>query len=390
MKEEGRVVIQHCPGGLFPHINSGFERKPFFPEAGKPLVLGCRAKAPAVVLAYSLAGVAQAAIEGKKTREDGSWAYFTFTIDLPCSPCLLEYSFSAGDAARTNVFTAESVLAETAPVSFSLKKSSPSTMTFVSHLCELATKNEPGLPLPKELDRLVRLHPDVRLWRDRNGVPVQAEFSAAVRGEALYGFGEKFDRVNQVGLSPLSYIVEQFANQREKTYLPIPFFFTDAGVGFFLYGTRKAQFFTEATGDGIIAIRILTDCPPDGALIEAELFTGSPPELIRRYTELTGAPALPPRWAFGPWMSSNGWSTQSEAEEQIAKMNELDIPATVMVLEAWSDEETFYIWNDAQYTPKTDGSAFRYEDFTFPADGKWPDPKGFCDLLERNNVKLVL
>ena len=61
-----------------------------------------------------------------------------------------------------------------------------------------------------------------------------------------------------------------------------------------------------------------------------------------------------------------------------------------MVLEAWSDEETFYIWNDARYTPRKDGGRIHYRDFTFPEDGKWPNPKAFCDTLKDNGVKLIL
>ena len=89
-------------------------------------------------------------------------------------------------------------------------------------------------------------------------------------------------------------------------------------------------------------------------------------------------------------MSSNGWNTQKEALEQLAKMHETAIPATVMVLEAWSDEETFYIWNDAEYTPRADGGAVHYEDFTFRTEGKWPDPGAFCRTLADENVKLIL
>ncbi|HWQ05990.1 MAG TPA: TIM-barrel domain-containing protein, partial [Feifaniaceae bacterium] len=132
-----------------------------------------------------------------------------------------------------------------------------------------------------------------------------------------------------------------------------------------------------------------TECGGE-TLFEAVLSVGSPAHALESYAAETGAPALPPVWAFGPWISSNGWNTQAEALEQVAAMNEHKIPATVMVLEAWSDEETFYIWNDAEYTPRADGSAFRYEDFTFPADGKWPNPKAFCETLAQNNLNLVL
>ena len=89
-------------------------------------------------------------------------------------------------------------------------------------------------------------------------------------------------------------------------------------------------------------------------------------------------------------MSSNGWNTQREALEQLRQMKETAIPATVMVLEAWSDEETFYIWNDAKYTPRKGAGPLRYEDFEFPADGKWPNPKAFCESLKRDGVKLIL
>ena len=392
-------AIQHYPGGLFPHIESGFERTPYFPEAGKPAALGCRVLNPAspVRLSYAFGGEAQPDREGLFAWDNKDWTYYAFSVTLPDTPCRLEYAFIAADGSRTETFSVESVSQASLMAQWRTDSGRSETSLFANLRDKAGQEQDSGADgdgSPVLFDgqghELSRLYPASRIWLDRHGKACQAELRLAVRGEALYGFGEKFDRVNQAGLSPLSYVVEQFANQQEKTYLPIPFFFTDSGAGFFLRGTWKARFFTEVLPDGWIDIRILTDCPPSGRLFSAELFTGTPPELLRKYTELTGAPALPPRWAFGPWMSSNGWNTQKEAAEQIERMNELDIPATVMVLEAWSDEETFYIWNDAQYTPKTDGGAFQYDDFTFPSDGKWPDPKGFTDLLGQNGVKLVL
>jgi alpha-glucosidase (family GH31 glycosyl hydrolase) len=62
----------------------------------------------------------------------------------------------------------------------------------------------------------------------------------------------------------------------------------------------------------------------------------------------------------------------------------------VLVIEAWSDESTFYLWNDAQYTPKPGSESFRYEDFTFPLEGKWPNPKAMIDRLHELGIKLLL
>jgi alpha-glucosidase (family GH31 glycosyl hydrolase) len=76
--------------------------------------------------------------------------------------------------------------------------------------------------------------------------------------------------------------------------------------------------------------------------------------------------------------------------EQVKQSQLHDIPATVLVIEAWADEKTFYIWNNARYSPKPADQPFQLADFTFPADGLWPDPKGMIDELHRQGIHLVL
>ena len=42
---------------------------------------------------------------------------------------------------------------------------------------------------------------------------------------------------------------------------------------------------------------------------------GSEPlTMVGQFTHLSGKPALPPKWAFGPWMSSNNWDSQKRSE----------------------------------------------------------------------------
>jgi len=76
--------------------------------------------------------------------------------------------------------------------------------------------------------------------------------------------------------------------------------------------------------------------------------------------------------------------------EQVHTTLEKDIPAGVVVIEAWSDETTFYIWNDAIYAPKPGSDAFTYKDFSFPRSGHWPDPKSMVDELHRLGMKVIL
>ncbi|GAH71580.1 unnamed protein product, partial [marine sediment metagenome] len=92
----------------------------------------------------------------------------------------------------------------------------------------------------------------------------------------------------------------------------------------------------------------------------------------------------------GPWMSGNEWNSQKRVMEEVKKSLKFGIPAAVLVIEAWSDETTFYIWNDAKYRPKPSDQPFTCSDFTFPPDGKWPDPKGMIDKLHSLGIRVLL
>lgn len=78
-------------------------------------------------------------------------------------------------------------------------------------------------------------------------------------------------------------------------------------------------------------------------------------------------------------MSSNNWDSQAEVLKQAELTAKYQIPSTVLVIEQWSDEATFYIFNDAQYTVKGGNLPFRYDEFQFPEWGRWPNPKGMVE-----------
>lgn len=52
-------------------------------------------------------------------------------------------------------------------------------------------------------------------------------------------------------------------------------------------------------------------------------------------------------------------------EDLLLKLKKYDFPASVVVLEAWSDEATFYIWSGAKYTPAPNRQTQKYEDYDF-------------------------
>ena len=78
---------------------------------------------------------------------------------------------------------------------------------------------------------------------------------------------------------------------------------------------------------------------------------------------------------FRLWASGNEWNTQAVVTERWTPTAN-DIPVGVVVIEAWSDEETIMMFRDAAYSAHPDGAPLR-ADFTFPPDGAWPDPEGW-------------
>lgn len=99
-------------------------------------------------------------------------------------------------------------------------------------------------------------------------------------------------------------------------------------------------------------------------------------------------PVTPPLWAFGPWLSANQWNSQKKMEKVLQKSLQQDLPATVAVIEAWSDEECFYIFNGAEYTVVDGKDPLHMSDFKFK--DPWPDPKGMVDEFHKNSMKVLL
>lgn len=196
----------------------------------------------------------------------------------------------------------------------------------------------------------------------------------------LYGLGERFASVNHQGKQWINKVEEQFCHQQQKTYFPIPFFFSPEGWGIYIATTRVIQFSFQ---NGIDID--LTGTAKNDELI---VFEGAPEAIVSEFMALTGKPKLPPKWAFGPWISGHRWKSEALVLDQIKALEKYHIPATALVIEQWSDEATFYVFNGATYTPKSEG--FSYSDFSFDPNGLWSDPKHFIDTLHQHGLKLLL
>lgn len=212
-----------------------------------------------------------------------------------------------------------------------------------------------------------------KLCREGTKLTIHLRYSGA------YGMGEKYDSLNQKGKTVVNQVREKFCFQGDKTYCSTPFFWTDTGFGLYV---DTCEVTTFSFGEERIEVTL-----PETA--DVVLFSGTPEEMIRQYMSLFGPAVLPPEWTLGVWVSANRWNSQKDVEELLEKLQKYNFPASVVVLEAWSDEATFYIWNGAKYAPVPNGQALRYEDFDF-SDSPWPDPAKMVKDLHDAGLKLLL
>jgi alpha-glucosidase (family GH31 glycosyl hydrolase) len=207
-------------------------------------------------------------------------------------------------------------------------------------------------------------------------------------GEAFFGLGERFNALNQRGQILDIRCYEQYKNQGKRTYMPVPFLLSSAGYAVYVESSRWMQFDLASSQSDSWTLE--ADLGPDETLRLIWMEDSDPLKLIENFTTCTGRPVLPPLWSFGLWMSGNEWNSQTRVMKEVEASFEHGIEPSVVVIEAWSDEATFYIWNEAQYTPTAGGGALHYNDLSFPPGSKWPNPQAMLDELHRRDIRLVL
>ncbi|MEW6354787.1 MAG: TIM-barrel domain-containing protein [Planctomycetota bacterium] len=177
--------------------------------------------------------------------------------------------------------------------------------------------NRQGVKLTTDLLSITIKRADGALTvRDAEGKELLAEIEASASGpdpglctrfllppdRAFFGLGDQTrERIEHRGTKADLWVINV------SSYIPIPFVMTNDGLGFLVNTTRrilfdlgessKEQFGFEAKGDTL-----------DYYILRG----ASPAEIIGRYTEITGKPPMPPRWAMGLWFICR---TQADARE---------------------------------------------------------------------------
>ena len=117
-------------------------------------------------------------------------------------------------------------------------------------------------------------------------------------------------------------------------YIPIPFFWTPDGFGLLVNTTRRLIVDLGHSSPDWFGFR-----QPAGCLDYYFIHGPSPLEIIERYTDITGKPPLPPKWAFGLWFICRTQANDREFMEDCLKFRDRDIPCDAISLEpGWMEK----------------------------------------------------
>ena len=186
-------------------------------------------------------------------------------------------------------------------------------------------------------------------------------------GENVYGLGERFTAFVKNGQ-----VVENENRDggtgSDQAYKCVPFYLTNRGYGVLVNETGPVSF---EVGSERVA-RVQFSLP--GESLEYFVIAGpTPKDVLRRLTQLTGRPALPPAWSFGLWLSTSFTTNYDEATclGFIEEMKRRDLPLRVFHFDCFWMRE--FDWCNFEWDPRT-----------------FPDPAGLLRRLHERGLKVCV
>jgi alpha-D-xyloside xylohydrolase len=184
-------------------------------------------------------------------------------------------------------------------------------------------------------------------------------------GDAVYGLGERFGPLVRNG-QVVDIWNADGGTSSEQAYKNIPFYLTNAGYGVFVNHPGHVSF--EVASETVSQVQFSVE----GQSLEYFVIYGpTPKEILRKYTALTGRPALPPAWSFGLWLSTSFTTSYDEQTVSgfIDGMIERDLPLSVFHFDCFWMRE--FNWCDFEWDPRT-----------------FPDPVGMLARLKSRGLRI--
>ena len=198
-----------------------------------------------------------------------------------------------------------------------------------------------------------------------NGSPLAVECFALGPQEAIYGFGEKFLRLDKIGQTIDLNMLEATGTTTPRSYKNVPFFWSTRGYGvFFNHSCRMTAWIgTLCAADVQVAL--------EDDFLDYFLIAGDPKQVLAGYGDITGKSSVPPLWSFGFWQSKISYSSAAEVDDVVTRMRAADLPLDVVHVDThWFRRD----WCcDLEFDPE-----------------RFPDPAGWMKSLRDQGVRVSL
>jgi alpha-D-xyloside xylohydrolase len=198
-----------------------------------------------------------------------------------------------------------------------------------------------------------------------DGRPIATESFDLRPDEAIYGFGERFVRLNKVGQSIDVDMSDTKGVTTDRAYKNVGFFTSSHGYGVFLNHTARLTAWVGAMSACDVQVGV------DDDHLDYYVFIGGLKEILPLYTELTGRGPVPPPWTFGFWQSKISYSSAEETLEIVREMRRHQLPCDVIHLDTHWFERNWFC------------------DLEFSAT-RFPDPAAWMRELRQLGVRVSL
>ena len=186
-------------------------------------------------------------------------------------------------------------------------------------------------------------------------------------GELIYGMGERFAAMIRNGQS-VDIWNEDGGTSTDQAYKNIPFYLSNKGYGVFVNHPEKVSF--EVATEAVTKVEFSVP----GESLDYFFFNGpTMKDVLKRYTDLTGKPSLPPAWTFGLWLSTSFTTNYDEQTVMsfIDGMLDRGIPLKVFHFDCFWMKE--FHWSD-----------FVWDERVFP------DPEGMLQRIKAKGLKICV
>jgi alpha-D-xyloside xylohydrolase len=186
-------------------------------------------------------------------------------------------------------------------------------------------------------------------------------------GEAVYGLGERFGPLVKNG-QVVDIWNADGGTSSEQAYKNVPFYLTNRGYGVFVNHSGLVSF---EVGSEVVSRAQFSVA---GQALEYLIIYGPTfAEIMRKYTALTGRPALPPAWSFGLWLSTSFTTSYDETTVTgfVEGMASRNLPLSVFHFDCFWMRE--FQWCD-----------FTWDDRTFP------DPAAMLSRLKDRGLRICV